>query len=362
MSILSFEVRNSLRQICIALHAERSLPAPRKRQHFSRLLRGEPALNLREEISQAAFEQAEHAISEAGAEGVTVLSPFDEEYPKSLLHAHAPPYFLYRRGATLCATAPAIALVGSRHPSHYGKSVAFQLALDLAARGAKIVSGLAYGIDTEAHRGAIRSGTYPGVAVLGSGVLAPYPRENRKLCDELLAAGGTVLSEYGLTQPPQKHHFPERNRIVSGISSGVIVVEAGERSGALITARLAAEQGKEVLAVPGLIDSALATGTNRLIQQGAHLITCARDVWDVLVGVQSDPIAGNVPVNAETRSDEIEAAIVAYLRHETRGDVDRLAQYLNFPVPKILAAISRLELDGVIIRADADELALAHAR
>ena len=212
--------------------------------------------------------------------GVEFDTVFDLSYPKQLLQIPDPPVLLYRRGRLFNAFG--VALVGSRACSAYGKRTAFSLGRQIASSGVAVVSGLALGIDSAAHRGALESakleGAYPGVAVLGSGLLSIYPANNKGLAGELLEYGGAVISEYPLFAPARAFHFPKRNRIISGLSAAVVVVEAARRSGALITANLAAEQGREVFAVPGPVDQSSSQGTNQLISSGAAVM---RDFLDL---------------------------------------------------------------------------------
>lgn len=208
---------------------------------------------------------------------------FDEAYPVQLREIPDPPLVLYCQGNPDALHEPAIALVGSRRCTSQGRLLAEQLAQKLAACGLTIISGLALGIDGAAHRGALR-GARPGaksgatIAVLGSGLGRLYPSRHQQLAANIVAAGGILLSEYTHTCGPRSFHFPERNRLISGLGCATVVVEASERSGSLITARLALEQGRDVMAVPGPVNSLVSAGCHRLIQQGAALVTCAEDV------------------------------------------------------------------------------------
>ncbi|HXV75737.1 MAG TPA: DNA-processing protein DprA, partial [Candidatus Polarisedimenticolaceae bacterium] len=223
--------------------------------------------------------QAERELRLAERSGVRVVGHGDPDYPAALAELADAPLVLYLRGA-LAPGVTRVAVVGSRTPTAYGRRVAIGLAAQLAVRGIEVVSGGARGIDCLAHRSVLDEG-HRTVAVLGSGLLRPYPDENVGLYDEV-AAAGAVLSEFPLHYPPRADNFPRRNRIISGLSAAVIVVEAAERSGALITARAALEQGREVLAIPGPIDSHKSVGCNRLIQQGAKLVQGVDDVLDEL--------------------------------------------------------------------------------
>jgi DNA processing protein len=210
--------------------------------------------------------------------GGDVLILDDGSYPSLLREIADPPITLYVKGDwQACFEAPCIGVIGSRKCSTYGENASESLARDLAEQGVCIVSGFARGIDTAAHRGAIR-GKGKTIAVLGTGIDQIYPKENKKLAAEILASGGAVVSQFPLETPPLKENFPYRNRIISGLSYGVLLVEASERSGSLITARLAMEQNREVLAVPGNITSRNSFGTNYLIKSGAKLVQQWQDV------------------------------------------------------------------------------------
>jgi DNA processing protein len=207
-----------------------------------------------------------------------VLILDDGSYPNMLREIDDPPITLYVRGSwQACFEMPCVGVIGSRNCSTYGQNASEMLSRDLASRGICVVSGLARGIDTAAHRGAIR-GQGKTVAVMGTGIDAVYPKENRKLVDEILGSGGAVVSQFPLGTPPIAENFPYRNRVISGLSLGVLIIEASERSGSLITARLAAEQNREVMAVPGNITSGNSYGTNYLIKSGAKLVQQWQDV------------------------------------------------------------------------------------
>ncbi len=211
--------------------------------------------------------------------GCDILILDDGVYPSLLREIYDPPIALYVNGAwTECLDQPCVAIVGSRRSSTYGQNAATMLARDLAQRGVTIVSGFARGIDAAAHRGAIEGGGRT-IAVLGTGIDEVYPRDHKKLAEEIIGAGGAMMTQFPLATPPVSENFPYRNRIISGLSLGVIVVEAAENSGSLITARLAIEQNREVFAVPGNITSRNSFGTNYLIKgAGAKLVQQWQDV------------------------------------------------------------------------------------
>lgn len=205
----------------------------------------------------------------------------DGAFPPLLKQISDPPLLLYIKRQLPPQDTLSIAIVGSRSPTHYGRTTCHQLSQHLAARGVTIVSGFARGIDTSAHRGALEAGGRT-IAVMGNGLSHMYPEENRDLADEIIESGGALISEFPMTVPPMAANFPIRNRVISGLTYGTLVVEASERSGSLITARLAAEQGREVFAVPGQIFSKLSQGTHKLINQGATLIHSVDDFFDEL--------------------------------------------------------------------------------
>jgi len=212
---------------------------------------------------------------------VKVISLDDKGYPAILKEIHSAPKVLYVRGEILQEGQVAVAIVGSRVASHYGLTASQKLGYELASRGVVVVSGLARGIDSAAHKGAIKAHGKT-IAVLGSGLAEVYPPENRKLADEIVESGGALVSEFPMETEPLSWHFPRRNRIISGLSLGVVVVEAAKNSGALITADFALEQNREVFAVPGMIDAKTSFGTNELIKQGAKLIQTADDIIEGL--------------------------------------------------------------------------------
>lgn len=229
---------------------------------------------LKREFEDKAVEELENVKLLGG----DVLILDDGSYPALLREIADPPMTLYVKGEwQACFDQPCVAVIGSRMCSTYGENAAEMLARDLASRGICIVSGLARGIDAAAHKGAIRGGGKT-VAVMGTGIDNVYPRENTRLVKEILESGGCIVSQFPLGTPPLKDNFPYRNRIISGLSFGVLIIEASERSGSLITARLAAEQDREVMAVPGNITSGNSYGTNYLIKSGAKLVQQWQDV------------------------------------------------------------------------------------
>ncbi len=228
--------------------------------------------------SRAAAEDEMKRTLEAGA---SVLTPEDAAYPERLREIYDPPAVLWIRGDVGLLSRPGIAVVGTRQPSPYGAGMAELLSRDLANRRVVILSGMARGVDTAAHKGAIEAGGKT-VAVWGTGIDVIYPKENKKLAEQIVATGGTIVSEYPLGTFPAPQNFPIRNRILSGMSVGVLVIEAAEYSGTRITARCAMEQNRDVYAVPGNVTNKNAWGPNTLIKQGAKLTATWEDIWEDL--------------------------------------------------------------------------------
>lgn len=234
----------------------------------------------------------EKELEEIDKMGLQLMTLMDEAYPKALRSIDAPPPVLYLKGGYIDKDELAISIVGTRRPTSYGRLVAEKLAKELGERGFTITSGMALGIDTAAHKGALDAGART-IAVLGSGFKDIYPQENRRLMGQI-ASCGCVMSEFSINTKPDKWTFPRRNRIISGLSRGTIVIEAPEKSGALITARLALEQGREVFAVPGNITSEKSRGTHRLIKDGAKLIETIDDVLEEFRDLK-ETLAGLAP-------------------------------------------------------------------
>ena len=291
--------------------------------------------------------------------GVRVIVPGDAEYPRRLLEIYDPPLVLYLKGSTEAIEKTGIAIVGTRHPTPYGTGMAERLACDLAARGLVIFSGMARGIDTAAHRGALAAQGCT-VAIWGTGIDEVYPRENRKIADQILASGGAILTEFPLGTFPAPQNFPIRNRIISGISIGVLVIEAGEFSGTRVTARCALEQGREVFAVPGNVTNKLSWGPNTLIKQGAALIATWEDVWEALPA--DTRLALTPPVAPESQSGPpaslfeamdlppAEKKVLALLRSDESTHIDELVERLSsyLSSSEIFSALFELELSGRI--------------
>lgn len=294
---------------------------------------------------------AELETSRLNATTNTRLIAFvDPEYPRHLIQIGSPPPLLYIRGK-MPQWDPAVAMVGSRRSSRDGIKVAERLAADIAGAGLLVVSGLARGIDTAAHRGALAGGGHT-VAVLGSGVDVPYPPENIELAEKVMV-NGCLVSEFPLGTQPLAEHFPRRNRIISGLSRAVLVVEATEKSGSLITAGYALEQGRDLLAVPGPAFSASNRGSNRLIKEGAMLVDSADDLFNAIgFARHQQGLPFDSPVNVVAPSQPLtprEAAIYELL---SRGalHLDDITDALELTAGEVSAMVLSLELKGMLTR------------
>jgi DNA processing protein len=304
-------------------------------------------------------ELAREEIARAAGAGVTVLSLEDSCYPTRLKEIYDPPLVLYVRGDPEVLTQPGIAMVGTRHPTPYGSGMAERLASDLAAQGLVIISGMARGVDTASHRGAI-SAKGKTVAVFGTGVDVIYPKENSRLSEQILALGGALISEFAMGTSAFPQNFPIRNRILSGMSVGVLVVEAAEYSGTRITARCALEQNRDVFAVPGNVTNKNSWGPNTLIKQGAKLVATWEDVWEDLpaeVKLALTPTAS--PESASSSSASLfpdeglpphEKRILSLLKADEATHIDELVEKLEqvLSSSEIFAALFELELSGKI--------------
>jgi DNA processing protein len=309
---------------------------------------------------------AEEELLRAKSAGVELLTLDDAGYPELLRQIYDPPVVLYVRGNVEALRAPGIAVVGTRHPTPYGIGMAERLACDLAARGLVITSGLARGVDSAAHRGALH-GKGTTIAVLGTGVDVIYPRENNRLAENILASGGAIVSEFALGSFAAPQNFPIRNRIISGIALGVLVVEAGEYSGTRITARNALEQNRELFAVPGNVTNKNSWGPNTLIKQGARLTATWEDVFEELPAevkakLVSSAAASGLGATSATESPSAaslfeqeklgphEAAIYKLLRADEATHIDQLVESLESKLSpsEIFAALFELELASKI--------------
>lgn len=295
----------------------------------------------------------------ARAAGVQIVAFEDAAYPSQLKQIYDPPLVLYVRGNVAAVSQPGIAVIGTRHPTPYGTGMAERLACDLAARGLVIFSGLARGVDTAGHRGAI-AGKGKTVGVLGTGIDVIYPKENTRLTEHMLALGGALVSEFPLGTFPAPQNFPIRNRIISGLALGVLVVEAAEYSGTRITARCALEQGRDVYAVPGNVTNKNSWGPNTLIKQGAKLVATWDDVWEELpteVRLALEPKDAAESQAQGTASlfkdDEIgphERKILRALKADEATQIDEIVEKLEpeLSSSEIFAALFELELAGKV--------------
>lgn len=282
--------------------------------------------------------------------GAVIITPADDGYPVTLRDIHDPPSALYVAGNPDALSAAGVALVGTRHPSVYGRDMSYRLGYQLAGAGWVVVSGLARGIDSAAHRGAV-SAKGRSVGVLGSAIDRFYPAENRELAGQMIDGGGAVVSEFGMGRSADRSTFPMRNRIVSALSAGVVVVEAPLRSGAMITADQALEQDRCVMAVPGRADTPAARGGHRLIRDGAMLVETAEDIMEALASL---PAFGRFPAppllteeddpedyGAGLAEDEI--ILLKSLGREEM-DVDLLIRDSGLPAGKVAALLIGLEI------------------
>jgi len=286
-------------------------------------------------------ERAEAAVQRATANGIAAIPWTDAAYPAALTTIADPPPMLWARGRVESLSRPAVAIVGSRAGSPYALSVAEQLAVDLASAGLVVVSGLARGVDSAAHRGALTGGGAT-VAILGSGVDVVYPREHAGLVRQI-EQDGAVVSELVPGTPPQQQFFPRRNRIISGLSRAVVVIEAGEKSGSLITARCALEQGRDVLAVPGNVLSGRNRGAHALLRDGARIVESADDVLEELG--MAGRAAGAGKAGGEERDPILDALIVG-----EPSDLDEIAERSGLSPPRLLPRLFELELQGRVTR------------
>jgi DNA processing protein len=277
---------------------------------------------------------------------VALVTFLDGNYSSNLLNIYDPPPFLYVKGEFKKEDNKAVAIVGSRFASHYGKLVTERISQDLALEGMTVVSGMARGIDTSAHRGAL-SVKGRTIAVLGCGIDINYPVENKKLREEI-ASNGALVSEFHMSTPPASSHFPIRNRIISGLSLGVVVIEASHRSGSLITARLALEQGRDVFAVPGSIDSLRSRGTHKLIKEGAKLVEDAQDVVTELLPQMRDcsQLADAQQDRGEFVGEEAES--ILDLLEQGQLQIDKIITGTGLSSSQVSTTLLDLELKGFI--------------
>ncbi len=304
------------------------------------------------------FDLAQQEMVKVAESKAEIIALDDPRYPATLKEIYDPPLVLYVKGSVEVLSLPGIAVVGTRHPTPYGVGMAERLACDLSNQGLSIISGLARGVDTAAHRGAINA-RGKTIGVMGTGVDEIYPRENKRLAEQILAMGGALISEFAMTTPPTPQNFPIRNRIISGLSAGVLVVEAAEYSGTRITARCALEQCREVFAVPGNVTNKNAWGPNTLIKQGAKLVATWEDVWEELptairLLLSPTPVESSVGQTASLfQGAELpphEKKLLAVLKADESTQIDELVERLENEVSpsEIFAALFELELAGKV--------------
>lgn len=306
-------------------------------------------------VSELAGTDPHEELEAARRAGVRVLTGLDEDFPVLLSHIYDPPLALYVKGGLAAGRAP-VGVVGTRKPTDYGVRSAARLARELAASGLTVVSGLARGIDTVAHEAAVKAG---GVtwAVLGSGLDEIYPRENKKLAERILEGRGALVSEFPMAAGPMPANFPRRNRIISGLSYATVVIEGDFRSGSLITARAALEQGREVLALPGPVGGVMSRGPNMLIKNGAPLVESAADI---IASLPPGILFGLAPARSSRSAEAACAARSAGLSPDAKTacaaitgsdgglNVDGLVHALGWPVQRAAAALFELETSALI--------------
>ncbi|MGD1214427.1 MAG: DNA-processing protein DprA [Terriglobales bacterium] len=319
---------------------------------------GMRAVSAQSVATGKSLELAQQECVGAAEAGAKIISLSDPEYPSRLKEIYDPPVILFVKGSVEVMAQPGIAMVGTRHPTPYGSGMAERLSTDLAVRGLVIISGLARGIDTASHRGAV-AGKGKTVAVLGTGIDVMYPRENTRLAEQIVALGGALITEFPVGTSPAPQNFPIRNRIISGMSVGVLVVEAAEYSGTRITSRCALEQNRDVYAVPGNVTNKNSWGPNTLIKQGAKLVATWEDVWeelpiDVQVALGSMQNESPEPETASLFPDEVtsphEKKILKLLKADESTHIDQLVELLENEMSssEIFAALFELELNGKV--------------
>lgn len=320
---------------------------------------GIPAVSAQSLATGKSAELGREEIARAAAAGVSLVSLDDPAYPARLKEIYDPPLILYVRGNVEILAQPGIAVVGTRHPTPYGSGMAERLSCDLATQGLVIISGMARGVDTAGHRGAI-SAKGKTIAVFGTGVDVIYPKENSRLSEQILALGGALISEFPLGTFAAPQNFPIRNRILSGMSLGVLVIEAAEYSGTRITARCALEQNRDVFAVPGNVTNKNSWGPNTLIKQGAKLVATWEDVWEDLpaaVKLALTPAPGDESTSGSSASlfpneglPPHEKRILSLLKHDESTHIDEIVEHLEKELSssEIFAALFELELAGKV--------------
>jgi DNA processing protein len=344
------------------LDAAKNLDTPS--QIFTLPLTALEGLRFPAEASQFIFDgkarrAAEEEWARVAAQGATIVTYGCSEYPERLKEIYDPPPVLWVRGSASLLSRPGIAVVGTRHPSPYGSGMAQMLARDLAVRRILIISGMARGIDSCAHKGAIEA-RMPTVAVWGTGIDVVYPKENKKLAEDILAGGGAIVSELPMGTFPAPQNFPRRNRILSGLSIAVLVVEAAENSGTRVTARCAADQNRDLYAVPGNVTNKGSWTPNTLIKQGAKLVATWEDIWEdlpsqVRLELEAEaPAASKSSITASLLPDPAlrpeEAMVLEVLHQDSSLQIDEILELLETQLTssEVFMALFELEITGRI--------------
>ena len=307
-----------------------------------------PDVKHKRQVPFRGFERPDSLEGGLRDNATKIVGIFDPTYPESLKAIPDPPLVLFYMGEITALRDHNVSVVGARKCSTIGNEVAFKMSQDLASLDCSITSGLAIGIDSAAHRGALAAKTGNTVAVLGGGFEYLYPAQNMKLAQSILARGGLLISEYPPSSQPRRHHFPERNRIISGLSQLILLVEAGDKSGSLITARLALEQGRDVCAVPGSVFSPVSAGCHRLIRQGAALVTTAAEVieetgWSLRPLAQSAPEVSHVSANLDPVSLQVLTVISAQGQQ-----LDEIAILTSLSPQQVSQTLMTLQLSGFV--------------
>lgn len=316
------------------------------RKHFREIsaFRDKTRERLEANCSDIALKGIVKALEE---KKVRLLFQTDENYPKPLMDINDPPYLLYYAGQLSALDRPMVGIVGTRRASSYGQEIARSVAYDLCKAGCTVVSGLAYGIDAAAHRGALDAGGST-IGVLGSGINVPYPAAHRGMMREIAVGNGIVMSEYPLDAKPLKYHFPYRNRIISGLSKGVVYVEGSIKGGGMHTVAAALDQGKEVFAIPGKVGTWVSEGPNTIIREGARMVTSAEDI---LIDLGMKEI---VPDQEEKTQEpellnELQNRIYALLQTENM-DSRQMSEKLQEDENNIITELGMMEINGMILR------------
>jgi DNA processing protein len=342
------------------LDAVRQLEAPSR--IFTLPLTALEGLRFPAEAAQFIFDGKARQVAEAEwacvtAQGATIMTYGCPEYPERLKEIYDPPPVLWVRGEASLLSRPGIAVVGTRHPSPYGSGLAEMLARDLAVRRLLIISGMARGIDSCAHKGALAA-RMPTVAVWGTGIDVVYPKENKKLAEEILATGGAIISELPMGTFPAPQNFPRRNRILSGLSVAVLVVEAAENSGTRVTARCAADQNRDLFAVPGNVTNKGSWTPNTLIKQGAKLVATWEDVWEDLPSQVRLELEAEAPSESGSEASSSilpdpvlrpeEAMVLEALRTDESLQIDEILELMETQLTssEVFMALFELEITG----------------